>query len=157
MNLSKEKTDKLLSIYNDYIKETQNVTDIRRWCSKRTITKAIMNCAHDPEARENERKPYEAVKNMPGLQEGNKVYLYPVILGEKVIPGEISEKTGKKLKDKTVIITGLKLAEDWTNDHDSNKLIERVIDTVDIFSGIIDTKQFINYSSSKNKEKIKEL
>lgn len=150
-------SENLVKIYTSYVKEAMNVTDIRRWCAKKTITKAILNCATDPEARENERKPYMAVKDMPGLQEGNKVYLYPVIMGEEIIPGGISEKTGKKLKDKRKIVTGLKLAEAWDHDEDKNKLVERVVDTVEIFASVINTNQFIDYRSVKNKVLLSEL
>ncbi len=147
----------LINIYHDYIRETMNVQDIRRWCAKKTITKAVLNCAHDPEARMNEVKVYDAVKDIPGLQEGDKVYLYPTILGTEIIPGGVSLKTGKPLKDKSKLVTGLKLAEKWVGDEDKDKLIQRVVDTVDIFANVIDINQFVDYTLNKNKNLLTSL
>lgn len=147
----------LINIYHDYIRETLNVQDIRRWCAKKTITKAVLNCAHDHEARMNEVKVYDAVKDIPGLQEGDKVYLYPTILGTEIIPGGVSLKTGKPLKDKSKLVTGLKLAEKWAGDEDKDKLIQRVVDTVDIFANVIDINQFVDYTLNKNKNLLTSL
>jgi len=123
--------DNVVNIYKEYIKEAYKPTDIKRWAAKKTITKAILNCAKDPEARLNERKVYEAVKALPGLQEGDKVYLYPCIVSSST---ETTTLKNGKIKEKVSKVVGLKNVSDWTQDEDNSKLIERVVDTVDIFS-----------------------
>lgn len=146
--------NKLISIYKTYIKEAKNPGDIRRWASKKTVTKAVLNCASDPTARLNERKVYEAVKDIPGLQEGDKVLIYPCILNKQIITTQL--KNGK-IKEKVIIDTGLKSVDNWDGDHDSDKLVERVVDTVDIFSGVVDANQFVDYTLVKNKPLLEEL
>ena len=49
-------TDKSVAIINEYIKEIFNVTDISRWCSRKTITENVLN----PE-RTNEQKILDAI------------------------------------------------------------------------------------------------
>ncbi len=67
-------TNDIIDIYHKYIKETHNITDIKRWSTKKTITKAVLDCKKkNPEARLNERKVYDAVKDISGLQEGDKL------------------------------------------------------------------------------------
>lgn len=150
-----DKPDNVIGIYESFIKEAYRPTDIKRWSAKKTVTKAILNCANDSEARANERKVYDAVKDLPGLQEGDKVYLYPCILNTEMVESRVL-KDGT-IKYKEVKTLGLKTAEAWNKDHDVDKLIERVVDTVDIFSNIIDTERFINYSLVKNKKNLTEL
>lgn len=145
---------KLRDVYKTYIREALNPKDIKSWASKKTITKAILNCATDPEARLNERKIYEAVKDIPGLQEGDKVYLYPNIISKQVIKKE--QKNGK-VKEKVIIESGLKHVDRWNGDHDADKLVERVVATVDIFSGVVDASQFIDYTLVKNRPMLQEL
>lgn len=145
--INKEENN-LATIYKTYIKECYNIEDIKRWASKKTITKAILNCADDPEARLNERKVYDAVKNIPGLQEGDKVYLYPNIVSKEVVRTEL--KNGK-IKEKVTLVTALKSVDNWMEDHDSIKLVDRVVKTADIFSNVIDNSQFVDYTLIKNK------
>lgn len=140
--------EKMVGIYEDYIKEAYNVTDIGRWCTKKTITKAVLNCAKDPKARLNERKVYDAVSHVPGLQEGDKVYLYPCITSLEIIRTEL--KNGK-IREKINKTVGLKVSDLWDNDQDKDKLVERVIDTVQIFSNVFDTETFTDYSLVRNK------
>lgn len=142
------------NIYKAYIKEALNPKDIKRWSSKKTVTKALLKCANDPNARKNERIPYLAIKDIQGIQEGDKVYLYPNIVKLDVSTKQL--KNGK-IKETVVKETALKVAEQWTGDHDSEKLIERVVKTVDIFSGVVDGSQFIDYTLKKNKPLLDEV
>lgn len=147
--LVNDSRENIIGIYNDYIRETHKVKDISRWAAKKTITKAILNCADDPEARLNERKVYEAVKNMPGLQEGNKVYIYPCI---KSIKDEVSYSANGKMKVKVIKDTGLKIVEQWCRDEDAEKLVQRVVDTMDIFANVLNRDEFIDYTLVRNKK-----
>jgi DNA polymerase elongation subunit (family B) len=153
-----DRQDTLVDIYHSYIKEAMNVQDIKRWSQKKTLTESILDCKgwtesdiESKELRKNECDVWDAIKNEEGTQQGDKIYVYPLILGQKIIPGGISEKTGKPLKDKVKEINGLRLIKYWNNDHDIEKLLERIYATVCIFQSIIDINQFIDYNSKKNK------
>ena len=146
------KQDQLITIYESYIKEAFSVKDISRWCAKKTITKPVLACVDG--GRTNELKVWNAVKHVQGLQEGDKVYLYPCILSTEVTTKQY--KNGN-IKHKVNKVTGLRLMEEWNQDEDKEKLMERVIDTVEIFANIIPQEQFINYSLVKNKEKLDKL
>lgn len=152
------KQETLPDIYKKYVMEALNLTDINRWCSKKTITEAITKCGNPKEkVRKQEKDIWDALKNEDDKQEGNKIYLYPVILGTQTIPGGVSEKTGKPLKDKVVEITGLKLAKNWNHDHDVERLVDRCYATVKIFESVIDMDNFIDYTKKKNKALLEEL
>lgn len=147
--LIRDESDSINDIYHEYLKEALNVKDISRWSSKKTITESILNCASG-QGRKNEMDVFNAIKNEV-VQPGDKIYLYPVILGTEIIPGGVSEKTGKPLKDKTIEVTGLKLSKNWSNDHDVEKLIDRVYSTLKIFKSVVDITKFIDYNKKSNK------
>lgn len=146
--------ESLVKIYHDYIKEAYAVEDIGRWCAKKTITKPVLDCATNEDARLNERKVYNAVKDIPGLQEGDKVYLYPCIISQH---NEYKEFKNGKTKTKVIKEVGLKLLDQWDNDHDSQKLMERVVATTNIFNRLLGEDTFIDYSKSKNKALLEKL
>lgn len=145
----------LQAIYTRYCIESINIKDIKRWCVKKTITKAIVDCATDPNARTNERKVWDAVKHT-NPQEGDKVFLYDSIDGEvqAVVKGEpvFYKKTGLP---KMVPNTILKLHTDFNNDTIPEKMLKRVFATLSIFKTVIDINQFIDYS--KNPKLLDEL
>jgi len=144
----------LVDIYHDYIKEAHNVQDISRWCSKKTITKAVLECVTNEAARLNERKVYDAVKDIPGLQEGDKVHLYPCIISQHE---ERKEFKNGNVKIKVIKETGLKLLDRWTCDHDSEKLVDRVVATTNIFNNLLGDDVFIDYTKAKNKDMLLRL
>lgn len=148
--LDDKSSQDLIEIYHSYIKEALNMQDISRWSSKKTITEAVLDCAKG-QGRKNEMDVFDAIKNET-VQGGDKIYVYPVILGISTTPGGTSNKTGKPLKDKVVEITGLKLSKNWTNDHNVEKLLERCFATVKIFSSVLDMNKFLDYSKAKNRK-----
>lgn len=143
----------LLSVYMKYINKALNPKDIKEWSQKKTITKAILNCAADPEARLNERKIYDAI-NGRQVQEGEKLYVYPAVIGYNV---ETKEYKNGKIKEKRIPIEVLKDIQDYNNDHDADKLLERVYATVKIFANVLDMDQFIDYSKPKNRQLLERL
>lgn len=156
--LRENRAEILKSIYIKYVKEALNVQDISRWASKKTITESITKCGNPKEkVRKQEMDVWNAIKGEDDKQEGNKIYLYPVILGEQIIPGGVSEKTGKPLKDKKVEITGLKLTKYWAGDHNVLKLVERCYDTMLIFEKVLNIDLFIDYTKKKNISLLEEL
>lgn len=137
----------LLDIYHKYIKECLDIKNIARWATKKSVSKAILKCAKDPEARLNERKVYDAIKDIK-VQEGDKVHLYPAILFEH---SEFTQLKNGKIKEKKHKETGLKRIDIWNKDHDVEKLIERVYSTIEILSGVLNMEEFIDYTLVKNK------
>jgi predicted YcjX-like family ATPase len=143
----------LVSIYEKYIKEALNPADIKRWSQKKTITKAVLNCGTDDDARKNEKDVYDAISGKP-VQEGDKVYVYPAILGKQV---EVKTFKNGNTKEKVTLETGLKTVEDWKDDHCVEKLVKRVVDTTEILANVVDTNIFIDYSIKKNQSLLEEL
>lgn len=143
----------VLSIYNEYIDEALNPKDITRWASKKTITKPVLNSATDPSARLNERSVYDAL-NGRHAQEGDKIYTYPAI--KSINRQETALKNGK-IRVKVDKEVGLKVIEDWDGeDHDSQKLLNRVYNSMKIFKNVIEFEQYVNYSLKKNWESLTE-
>lgn len=113
--------EEIICIYTNFIKEVNNLKDISRWVSKQTYTEKMINGI-----RANETKKVDAVVGKD-LQMGDKFYVY------------------------TTIDEKLKCQEDWVNDHNPNKLMKRIFDTMKIFGNILDIKLFPNYTLKKNK------
>lgn len=152
-----DRQNTLLDIYKSYVKEALNVTDITRWSTKKTITEAITKCGNPKETvRKQEKDVWDAIKDEEDKQEGNKILLYPVVLGVEVISGRVGKK-GQPLKDLSKEITGLKLAKHWNNDHNVNHLLKRCYATVLIFQNILNMDLFVDYSKSSNKKYLEEL
>ncbi len=114
------KQDKISDVYNDYVKEIYNLTDIFRWSSKKTLTDAVLN-----PKRTTEQNIANAIEGQE-LQEGDKFHVF-------------------FCKDKS-----LKTPENWNNDHDTTKLLGKLFDTLSIFSTVINIKEFPNYKLVKN-------
>lgn len=117
--------DALLPHYEKYVKEINNLKDIKDWCSKKTITKKIL----DPK-RTNESRILDAVSDIEGMQEGDKVYVF--------------FKTDKELC----------MAENFTGEYSKKKLFDKLYKTVKIFESVIDIKQFKNYALVKNMKEL---
>lgn len=156
--------EELTKIYNKYILEAMNVTDISRWCQKKNITKAILKCKgyeqytkeelKEKEIRANETSIWDAVKNEEGIQEGDRIYVYPAIIEKRI--EYITLKNGK-VKEKDDSVYGLQLSKYWNNNHDVEQLIKRILDTIYIFELVLDMKQFTDYTIKKNKHLLEEL
>lgn len=117
----------LVSIYNDYVKEAKNVTDINRWCSRKTITDKILN----PE-RTNEQKVLDALEDSE-FQEGDRKYFY-------------FKEDGS-----------LGLAEHFDGCYNKDRLYEKIWKTAAIFETIVDKSLFIKYHLKKNRELVENL
>ncbi len=162
----------ILDIYHKYIKEALNPTIVRRWCQKKTVSESVLNCkgyedmSDDDEdsPRKNESDVWDAIKAEEGLQQGDKIYLYQVYLGEKSFEEKHYKKnkeTGEKefvgYKTKTKDVYGLRLDKYYKNDIATDKLVKRVYDTMKIFESIIDISQFPKYHNKTNKELLEKL
>src|ERR1035437_7321349 len=117
--------EQLVEIYNKYVKEALNVTDIKRWCSKKTITTAV-----ETSERANETKVKDAIAGSE-YKQGDKVYTFFKL-------------------DKSLC-----LVENFNGDYDKRKLLERLHKTSLVFKSILPVKDFfINYSLNKNFNKL---
>ena len=148
--------DDLSEIYMKHLKEAVNVKDIHRWCAKKTITKAVLDCETNPDARLQERKLWDVMQGK-GLSEGDKIYVFDYLAGEKQkkVKGELIFDS--KGKPKMVEDIQLKCAEDWSGNTHDPKLAQRVWATFDIFKTILDMKQFPKYHNKGMLKKLEEL
>ena len=128
MQLSEKKKQKLIEIYNEYAREIKDIKDIKRWCTRKTISEKVLH----PE-RTNEQKVLNAIQNA-GYVEGDRAYFF-------------------FRSDKTLC-----LVEHFSGDYDQIALLKKLFDTAKIFATVIDTKStFPNYSLKKNQELWKSL
>ena len=116
-----------VGIYNKYIAQVCNITDISEWSSKKTITDKVLN-----PKRTNEQKVLDAL-NGKKVQEGDKVYVY------------------------FDVNKALKLQENFKGDHSIDHLLTRIYKTVEIFKNALNIKDFPNYALKKNKEALENL
>lgn len=118
----------LIEIYNRYIIETMNVSEIKRWSSKKTITKKVMTSE-----RANETKIKDAIEGSE-YREADKVYVY-------------------FKEDKS-----LALAENFDGNYDKKKLLKRMHDATKIFANVLPVKDlFPNYALKKNSKILETL
>jgi len=112
----------LQETYESFVHEIQNITDIRRWVTRKTITEKVINAK-----RTNEQKVKDAIAGTEYV-EGDRAYFYFASDGS------------------------LRLAENFDGDYDRDKLFEKLYKTACIFDTIINVKKlFPNYKLKKNK------
>jgi hypothetical protein len=162
--------ESLSQIYHEYVKEAMSPTNITRWCQKKSISESILNCRDYTEAdigdeededspRKNEFDVWNAVKSEEGIQQGDKIYVYPYYIGKVKV---IKDKR-KRNKESGLMETigqheteidkyGLKLVKYYNNDIAIEKLLKRVYDTLKIFEKVIDIKKFPKYHLKSNKD-----
>jgi hypothetical protein len=116
-----------LKVYNKYVDEILHITDIKPWCSKKTLTSKVLEGT-----RTNETKVMDAIEDTEYV-EGDKMYVF-------------------YLPDKSLC-----LLENFKGEYDKAKLLKRLHDTVKIFKNILDISQFKNYSLKKNLKEVDDL
>lgn len=142
----------LFDIYNKYVVESQNITDIKRWLTKKTITENVY-----ASSRANETKIVDAIAGET-FQQGDKIWLFSTIDGEKQktekgLPVFFKDGTPKMVPNKI-----LKLAKHWTPGlEDKEHYLNRVYKTLEILENVIQLDQFVDYTVKKNNDKLKEL
>jgi hypothetical protein len=121
---------RLISLYEQTIISVHNITEIRPFTTKKSISKKILY----PE-RTTEAKIFEAVKHLTP-REGDKFYLF------------YTHGIDPYAKD-------CDLCEEkrWSKGMENPvKLMQRVYDTMVIFSNLIDIKQFTKYHLKTKKK-----
>lgn len=116
-----------LEIYSNYIKEILNITDIKRWSSKKSITEKVLNGT-----RTNETKIKDAIKDSE-YKEGDKAYMF------------FDE-------DDT-----LKLVENFKGSYNKNTLLKKLYKTSLAFETVIPKETFLNYSLKRSKKLLEEV
>jgi hypothetical protein len=120
--LLEDRQHDMVSIYNEYVKEILNVKDIGRWASKKTITETVLKGE-----RTTEQKVLNSIEGSEyGI--GDKIYTY------------------FNHKDEVV------LQENWNNDHNIDKLLEKLYKTLLTFETVLDKNLFLNYKLKRNKK-----
>jgi DNA polymerase I len=145
-------------IYREYIKEAVNIQFINRWCTKKTVTKSVLQ-----PNRLTELKVLNAIKEsidkniIEGVAEGDKVWVYNSIKGEiqARAKGElVFYKDGRAKMIPNAILRDVRL---WERDEDREHYLDRVHSTVQILSNLLDMDQFIDYNKKSNDEQLKGL
>ena len=126
-----DRNDKLGSIYKDYATRccTVDLDTIAEWCSKKTITKAVLQ-----PKRTNEQRVWDAISSAKkSVSEGDKVYMY-------------------FKRD-----TELSLLEKFDGTYSQKKLLGKLFKTAEIFKSILEMGQFPNLTLKKNQGILEEM
>jgi DNA polymerase I len=116
-----------LELYREYVREAVQVSDIHRWAAKKTVTERVLM-----PLRTNEERVASALEGSEYGQ-GDKVFMYFTTDGS------------------------LKLAENWSGDHDPYRLLEKLYKTVKIFETVLNLADFKNYSLKKNRQALAQV
>lgn len=114
-------------IYLKYIREALNVTDIKRWAFRKTISDAVLNSE-----RMNEEKIRLALDGAD-WQPGDRRYFF-------------------YKPDNSMC-----LVENFDGEYDKIKLARRVYDTIKIFSTVIDVDQFTKFHLKGKRKELDEV
>lgn len=145
-------------IYKDYVKEVVDIKDISRWCFKKTVTQSVLH----PE-RLTERKVLDALNEackegkMGGFQEGDKVWIYNALDGEKQsqAKGElVFYKDGRPKMEKNNVLKHPAL---WKKDQDIEHYLKRVYTCTEILGNIIPEEMFPDYSKKSKRAELEKL
>lgn len=122
-----DQNEDLVGIYNKYASEIMDIKDITRWTTRKTITDKVINGS-----RENEKKVLRALENVE-YEQGDRVYLFYTSNEE------------------------LCLEENFKGDYHTDRLLQKLFDTIKTFSDIINLEDFPNYKLKKNKDLLTKL
>lgn len=125
--LIKDRLDQLFFLYLSYVRQIVNLKDISDWCSKKTVTKAVLTSERTNEVRV--RKALEGTT----VQEGDKIYTF--------------FKTPEELC----------LRENFDGTYDTDALLSKLKDSLGIFSTIIQPDLFPDFSLKRNRSYIDKI
>lgn len=126
--MAEDRESEIPTLYNKYVKEINDLKDISRFVSKKTVTASVLN----PE-RTNEQKILDALKGEE-VQEGDKVYVY-------------------FKSDRT-----LSLQKHFDGDYDKKGLLDSLFKSAMIFVNIYPVKtNLLNYALKRNKTALESL
>lgn len=145
-------------IYKRYVNEVLNITDIKRWAVKKTVTKSVLS----PD-RLTEQKVLDAINEtvecdvIEGIQEGDKVWLYNAIDGERQAIAKGQPVFYKDGRPKMIPNTFLRDVRMWESDHDKAHYLMRVSDTAAILGSILNMDQFVDYNQKSVRDELLNL
>jgi len=115
--------EEMQTTYTGYVKEASNLTDMKLWSSRKTLSSTMI-----ASTRANETKIIDALKGST-YTEGDRFYTY-------------------FKSDDT-----LSLVENFDGDYNKTRLFKSIHDTVSIFDGVLDVKNlFPNYALKRNQK-----
>lgn len=118
-----------VNLYNSYVKEIMNVTDINRWAVRKTITDKVL-----AGKRTSELKVLNAIQDSEDeITDGDKIQVY--------------YKSDNSLA----------LVDKFDGDYNIDRLLKNLHDTAKCFETIIDKSMFINYALKRNKTALQTL
>lgn len=139
-----EKANKT-EIYEKYVNEACNITDISRWAVKKSVSKKLLNGT-----RANETKVLDAIGDLSTVKEGDKIWIYNSIDGVRQQSAKGELLFYKDGRPKMELNNILKVTKNWAKDEDKLHYVERVYKTLQIFTSVLDLSQFIDYTRKDN-------
>jgi DNA polymerase elongation subunit (family B) len=133
-------------IYNEYVQEILNITDISRWAAKKTVTEKLLTGEGTTEAKLREAIQAEQ------LSQGDKFYIYPAIDGltQAIVKNEpVFYRNGEP---KLIPNRVYRLTKYHADNVDIEHLFKRLFDTVSILKPVLDIELFTNFSLKKHAE-----
>lgn len=118
------------TIYLNYVKRIHKIDskeEMKKWCSKKTLTERVYESD-----RANETKILNAIKDSE-YTNGDKVWVY--------------------YKDDET----LGLVDNFNNDYNKTRLLEKLYKTSTRFKALVDQSLFKNYKLKKNQKELQEL
>jgi hypothetical protein len=116
-----------VSLYNDVAHSIKYLQDISEWCSKKTVTDAVLN-----PKRTTEQRILDAIGDKP-VQEGDKIRVF--------------------FKSDTEVC----LEENFDGTYDENRMYDKLFKTVKVLAPVLDLKKFPNYKLVRNKKLLETL
>lgn len=120
-------TNNYQEIYHKYIKEALNITDIKRWSSRKSVTKAVLESDRSQEA--NIRKAIENTEYVGG----DRIHVF--------------------FRDED----NLCLVERFDGYYSKDRMLGKLFETSKVFDSVIPKGTFTNYTLKKNKKVLEEL
>lgn len=102
------------------VREILNLSDIKRWAHKKTITESVLS-----PSRTNEQKVLDAI-DVSEVTQGDKLYLY-------------------FRADDTLAVV-----DEWKGDHSIKRLLEKLYRTLQIFAPVYPVKELPNFALKRN-------
>lgn len=129
-----EKYEDLPTIYSKYLDMSNNITDIRPWCTKKTLSPTTFNSD-----RKNEQDIVDAIKGKE-YQSGDKVYLF--VKTKEIGTGEFYKVGAKKGQEKKKTVRYWILAEDFNGEYDKETYQKKLQKITERFTPILPDKIF---------------
>jgi hypothetical protein len=134
-----ERQHTLPDIYEKYVAMVDNITDIKPWCTKKTLSPKTYQSE-----RKNETDIIDAIKGTD-YRSGDKVYLF--VRTKEVETGDHYKVGVKKGQPKMKTLRYYSLQEHFEGDYDKNTYYGKLHKTVQRFSSVIDTSMFKKYDT----------